>query len=271
MVRPPTAGFTELDSDLPAGAAGASRVTGLTSRPTVDSGATGPPAAATAGVQPFPALLRPSPSTLRSLRPTPPSTIQANRVRPTTRIAAKETSLPMRVAHPKPLSAFSFCWVSQLVTDCTQASPSAPAGQKTARALMQPSGITISVSSVETITPNSSEMAIPWKMGSKRMTLEPATRARAVITIGRVLVLQASTTASRTSTPSRTRCREKSTSKMELRTMMPANAMKPIMDVAVNSAFSSQWPGIIPISVSGIGAMITAGTTKLPNSQTTRM
>ncbi len=53
--------------------------------------------------------------------------------------------------------------------------------------------------------------------------------------------------------------------------MMPASAMNPIMEVAVKSAPMSQWPGTIPSRVSGMGAMITAGVTKLPNSATTSM
>ena len=53
----------------------------------------------------------------------------------------------------------------------------------------------------------------------------------------------------------------KSTSRMELRTMMPASAIMPIMLVAVNCAPSRAWPGITPITVSGIGAMMTSGTT----------
>ena len=41
----------------------------------------------------------------------------------------------------------------------------------------------------------------------------------------------------------------KSTSRIELRTMMPASAMKPIIDVAVNAAPSSQCPSTMPIKV----------------------
>ena len=78
-------------------------------------------------------------------------------------------------------------------------------------------------------------MAMPWKMGSVKITLEPATRARAVMRMGRVRVLQARITASATGTPFCTSWIEKSTSRMELRTMMPARAIQPIMEVAVNS------------------------------------
>ena len=49
----------------------------------------------------------------------------------------------------------------------------------------------------------------------------------------------------------------KSTSRIELRTIMPASAMKPIIDVAVNGAPNSQWPSTMPISVSGMGVRIT--------------
>ena len=42
--------------------------------------------------------------------------------------------------------------------------------------------------------------------------------------------------------------------------MMPASAIMPIIDVAVNWAPRSACPGMMPMSVSGIGAMITSGT-----------
>ena len=51
----------------------------------------------------------------------------------------------------------------------------------------------------------------------------------------------------------------KSTSRIELRTMMPASAIMPIIEVAVNCAPSSAWPGITPMMVSGIGAMMISG------------
>ncbi len=139
------------------------------------------------------------------------------------------------------------------------------------RKLTQPSGITTSVSSVDTSPPNISEIAMPWKIGSDRITDEPTISAIAVMMIGRVRVWQAWITASCTRTPFSTACSEKSTSRIELRTMIPASAMKPIIEVAVNEAPNSQCPGTIPISVSGIGAMTIAGRVKLPNSQTTRI
>ena len=66
--------------------------------------------------------------------------------------------------------------------------------------------------------------------------------------------------------------RMKSISRIELRTMMPASAMKPIIDVAVNGAPNSQWPSTMPIIVSGTGGTSTrSGTLKLPNCATTRI
>ena len=112
---------------------------------------------------------------------------------------------------------------------------------------------------------------MPWKIGSPRIVLDPAIIASWVIRIGRVLVRAAWITASRISMPCRTACLVKSTSRIELRTMMPASAIQPIIEVAVKSAPSSQWPGIMPISVSGIGAMMMPGSRKLPNSHTTSM
>ena len=41
--------------------------------------------------------------------------------------------------------------------------------------------------------------------------------------------------------------------------MMPASAIMPIMLVAVNCAPSRAWPGITPINVNGIGAMMISG------------
>ena len=45
--------------------------------------------------------------------------------------------------------------------------------------------MTTRVSRVETSTPNSSDTAMPWKIGSESSTIEPMTRANAVIMIGR--------------------------------------------------------------------------------------
>jgi len=43
--------------------------------------------------------------------------------------------------------------------------------------------------------------------------------------------------------------------------MIPASAIIPIIEVAVNGAPSSACPGITPMMVSGIGAMMTSGVT----------
>ena len=51
--------------------------------------------------------------------------------------------------------------------------------------------------------------------------------------------------------------------------MMPASAIMPIIDVAVNGLPSSAWPGMTPMIVSGIGAMMTSGVTYEPNCATT--
>ena len=110
----------------------------------------------------------------------------------------------------------------------------------TLRADRHPSGITTSVRNVATSEPNSSDTAMPWKIGSDSRTIEPITSASAVIRIGRRRTRPAITIASRTLAPSATCDRANSTSRIELRTMMPASAMKPIIDVAVKSAPSSQ-------------------------------
>ena len=51
--------------------------------------------------------------------------------------------------------------------------------------------MTSKVSTVETNTPNINEIAMPWKIGSVRMTLAPPIRANAVIMIGRVRAFEA--------------------------------------------------------------------------------
>ena len=48
---------------------------------------------------------------------------------------------------------------------------------------------------------------------------------------------------------------------IELRTTMPAPAMKPIIEVAVKNAPSAQCAGRIPISEKGIAAITTSGVT----------
>ena len=61
----------------------------------------------------------------------------------------------------------------------------------------------------------------------------------------------------------------KSTSRMELRTMIPASAIMPIMLVAVNCAPSSACPGMTPMIVSGMGAMMMSGVRYEPKCATT--
>ena len=51
----------------------------------------------------------------------------------------------------------------------------------------------------------------------------------------------------------------KSTSRMELRTMMPGSAIIPIIAGGRELAPSRAWPGITPMMVSGIGAMMMSG------------
>ena len=54
-----------------------------------------------------------------------------------------------------------------------------------------------------------------------------------------------------------------------MRTMMPAKAMNPIIDVAVKKTPPSAWAGKMPISVSGMGAMMINGVTNERNHPTT--
>mgnify|MGYP001362128851 CR=1 FL=1 len=67
------------------------------------------------------------------------------------------------------------------------------------------------------------------------------------------------TIASRNGRPASYCWRMKSTSRIELRTMMPARAIMPIIDVAVYWLPSSACPGMTPTMVSGIGAMMING------------
>ena len=53
--------------------------------------------------------------------------------------------------------------------------------------------------------------------------------------------------------------------------MIPASAMKPIIEVAEKGAPNSQCPNMIPRKVSGIGVRITSGRRNEPNCATTRM
>ena len=107
--------------------------------------------------------------------------------------------------------------------------------------------------------PKISEMARPLKIGSSRMKNAPIMAASPVSTMGWARVMAECTMASLSGVPSRTCKLMKSTSRMELRTMMPASAIMPIMLVAVYCAPSKAWPGITPMMVSGIGAMMISG------------
>jgi len=132
-------------------------------------------------------------------------------------------------------------------------------------------GITRTVSKVDDASPNRSEIASPWKIGSSRMVAAPIMAASAVSRIGLKRTAPASSSTSRKVLPWPSPWRTKSTSRIELRTMMPASAMKPIIEVAVNGAPNNQCPSTMPISVSGIGVRMTSGRRKLPNWATTRM
>ena len=62
----------------------------------------------------------------------------------------------------------------------------------------------------------------------------------------------------------------KSTRMIELRTMIPAPAMKPIIEVAVKNAPISPCAGRMPTSENGIAAMMTSGVRNDWNHPTTR-
>ena len=113
---------------------------------------------------------------------------------------------------------------------------------------------------VAATSPVMSEMAKPWKIGSKRITKAPPTTLTAVSSIGRNRTAPASSTALARGMPSARRISIKSTRIIELRTTMPAPAMKPIMDVAVKKAPARAWAGTMPISDSGMGTIIAIGT-----------
>ncbi len=95
--------------------------------------------------------------------------------------------------------------------------------------------------------------------------------AAAVSAIGLNRTAPASITASSIDIPSRMRNSMKSTRMIELRTTMPAPAMKPIIDVAVKNAPSAAWAGRIPTSENGIASMIASGVENDWNQPTTRM
>ena len=129
--------------------------------------------------------------------------------------------------------------------------------------------MTVRDAAVSDIIPKMSEMASPLKIGSSRMKKAPSIAARPVSRIGCARVAAERVTASASGTPSASCRLMKSTSRIELRTMMPASAIMPIMLVAVNCAWSSAWPGITPTIVSGMGAMMISGVRYEPNWATT--
>ena len=105
-------------------------------------------------------------------------------------------------------------------------------------------------------------------MGSARMTLAPAITAIAVSSMGRKRTAPASMTASLKAMPSARRSSMKSTRMMELRTTIPAPAMKPIMLVAVKKAPIAPCAGMMPTSENGIAIITIAGVMKLRNQPT---
>ena len=93
--------------------------------------------------------------------------------------------------------------------------------------------------------------------------------AAAVRAIGRNRTAPASTTACSSGSPSRNRSSMKSTRMIELRTTMPAPAMKPIIDVAVKNAPIAACAGRMPTSENGMAAMISSGVLNDWNQPTT--
>ena len=83
--------------------------------------------------------------------------------------------------------------------------------------------------------------------------------------IGRVCILQDSSTASRTSTPFRTSSTATATSRIEFLTMLPARAMNPFIEVAEFWVSKTRTAGIIPNRLKEIGTMMIAATRKSPN------
>jgi len=140
----------------------------------------------------------------------------------------------------------------------------------TTKALM-PAALALGVSPVAATAPNIIAIARPWKMGSKSITKEPTTTAAAVRAIGLNRTAPAFISAFLSPPQSRHSIWAKSISRIEFLTMMPASAIKPIMEVAVKKAPNSQWPGSIPTRVRGMGAIMIRGVTKFLNQATTRI
>ena len=89
--------------------------------------------------------------------------------------------------------------------------------------------------------------------------------------MGRNRTAPASITASSSGIPCSRRSSTKSTRMIELRTTIPAPAMKPIIEVAVKNAPMSPWAGRIPTREKGMAAMMASGVTNDWNHPTTRM
>src|SRR5919109_1553487 len=100
-------------------------------------------------------------------------------------------------------------------------------------------------STVEATSPAINDSANPWKIGSNKITLAPTTTAAAVKSMGRKRTAPASATASSSDIPCDRRSSMKSTRMMEFRTMMPAPAMKPIIEVAVKKAPINACAGVL--------------------------
>ena len=129
----------------------------------------------------------------------------------------------------------------------------------------------INAIAVETPAPNNRLIAMPLKIGSSIMAKAPAINVNEVIKMGRIRSSAPLMAASVTSFPFATSSFTNSTIRIDCRTMIPPSAIMPIIEVAVNSAPMIQWPGTIPIIVTGIGDMISPARAKFLNSQTIRL
>ncbi len=110
--------------------------------------------------------------------------------------------------------------------------------------------------------------ARPWKIGSESMNDAPTMVESWVRKIGTSRTAPALTTAFSSGSPDRSSRLMKSTSRIELRTMMPARAIKPIIEVAVKKTPKTPCAGRMPTRVSGIGTMMMIGVIKDLNHPT---
>src|SRR5690625_7208660 len=95
--------------------------------------------------------------------------------------------------------------------------------------------------------------------GAAEMKVPPIKTTKAFSKMGLARTADESITALASGCPSASARSMKSISKIEFLTMMPARAIMPIMEVAVNWAPQMAWPGMTPITVSGMGTMIMSG------------